>query len=200
MKKEEEQQLALPGLGLLADIGAFLSGLKADLPEIFPGAKETGRLATLAGKEVPLRERREEGTKTRVEADGDGLTLVRGGDGLRAKEALREFYRAHAVIQFRERTRYWSVKMGLVDRIKRVTIKDQNTLWGSCSEIGNLNFNWRVVMAPPEVLDYLVIHELAHLREMNHSARFWSHVAEHCADYKTRREWLRDNARKLKSA
>jgi predicted metal-dependent hydrolase len=198
--KDDESQMPLPGLGLLADIGEFLSGLKAELPEIFPAARESGLLATLGGKELPVRERREPGTKTRVEPDGDGLTLVRGGDGQRAKAALREFYQAHAVIQFRERTRYWAVKMGLVDRVKRVTIKDQNTLWGSCSEVGNLNFNWRVVMAPPEVLDYLVIHELAHLREMNHSARFWSHVSEHCADYKVRRKWLRENARRLKSA
>ncbi len=193
-------QLPLPGLGLLAEIGDFLGGLKDDLPEIFRPSSATGRTAVFAGAEMPLRERREPGAKTRIEAEDGGLTIVRGGDGVRAKEALREFYAAQAAKAFRERVRFWAVRMGLVDRVKRVSIKDQRSLWGSCSEVGNLNFNWRVILAPPEVLDYLVIHELAHLREMNHSTRFWAHVSEHCAEYKARRRWLRENARRLKSA
>lgn len=200
MPTEDQQQLFLPGM-LAEDVKKFLGDLADDLPEVFkPASAPTGRTATLRGEEVPILERREPGTKTRVEPHEGGLTLVRGGDGMRLREALREFYEAQAATAFRERTSYWAIRMGLVDRVKRVTIKDQRSLWGSCSEVGNLNFNWRVVLAPPEVLDYLVIHELAHLREMNHSARFWAHVGEHCADYKARRKWLRDNARRLKKA
>ena len=80
----------------------------------------------------------------------------------------------------------------------RVFIKDQKTLWASCSGKRNLNFNWRLAAAPPEILDYVVIHELCHLREMNHSKRFWSLVGESCPDYKVRKKWLRDNAVRLR--
>lgn len=184
--------------GLLDDIRGFLRGLKDDLPDVFTDTP-TGRTVTMGGLELPLRERKEPGTKTRIEECEDGLTLVRGGDGVRMRDALQEYYGARAAKIFRERVAFWAERMGLIERVQRVTIKDQRSLWGSCSEIGNLNFNWRVVLAPPEVLDYLVIHELAHLREMNHSARFWSHVGEHCADYKVRRQWLRENAQKLKA-
>ena len=191
-------------LGVLDDVRRFLFGLKEELPDVFAAPTPTperddAATATLGGLELPLRERREPGTRTRVEEDADGLIVVRGGDGMRRKDALREFYAARAAKIFRERVAFWAERMGLIERVMRVTIKDQRSLWGSCSEIGNLNFNWRVVLAPPEVLDYLVIHELAHLREMNHSPRFWAHVGEHCADYKARRKWLRQNAARLKN-
>lgn len=99
---------------------------------------------------------------------------------------------------FTGRARFWSERMGV--RFNRIFIKDQRTLWGSCSAKGNLNFNWRVALAPEAVVDYLVIHELAHLLEMNHSRRFWAHVAQHCPDYKRHRRWLRENGQKLKSS
>jgi predicted metal-dependent hydrolase len=72
-----------------------------------------------------------------------------------------------------------------------ITIKDVRSRWGSCSVRGRLNFNWRLVMAPPEVIDYLVIHETAHLQEMNHSARFWAIVRERCPDYRSHQTWLK---------
>ncbi len=81
----------------------------------------------------------------------------------------------------------------------RVFIKDQKTLWASCSGKRNLNFNWRLAAAPPEILEYVVIPELCHLREMNHSKRFWSLVREACPDYKARKKWLRDHSRLLRN-
>lgn len=75
----------------------------------------------------------------------------------------------------------------------KVRVKDQKTLWGSCAPSGDLNFNWRLTLAPPEVLDYVVIHELAHRLEMNHSPRFWKHVAALCPGHRERRRWLRKN-------
>src|SRR5262245_60956256 len=89
-----------------------------------------------------------------------------------------------------DRVAYWSERMDA--RYRRVFIKNQRTLWGSCSARGNLNFNRRLVHAPLEVLDYVVIHELAHLTEMNHSKRFWAIVERWCPDYKQRRRWLRE--------
>ena len=70
-------------------------------------------------------------------------------------------------------------------------MRDQRRRWGSCSVEGNLNFNYRLVMAPPEVLDYVVIHELMHRRQLNHSRRFWALVSEHCPGYRDAIAWLK---------
>lgn len=95
-----------------------------------------------------------------------------------------------------ERLAVWSGRMGLSHG--RVSIRDQRTLWGSCSAKGDLSFNWRLVFAPQPVMDYVVIHELAHRRELNHSKRFWALVAEHSPDYREHRRWLHENYRSLR--
>jgi predicted metal-dependent hydrolase len=74
---------------------------------------------------------------------------------------------------------------------KRISVRDQRTRWGSCSTTGTLSLSWRLVMAPPEVMAYVVIHELAHLAEHNHGPRFWSLVEQHCPDYRAHKAWLR---------
>lgn len=79
----------------------------------------------------------------------------------------------------------------------RVTIRNQKTRWGSCSSKGNLNFNCVLMLAPPEIQDYVLVHELAHRKEMNHSARFWAVVEGILPDYKERRKWLRVNGQVL---
>ena len=75
---------------------------------------------------------------------------------------------------------------------RRIRIGDQRTLWGSCSPRGTLSFNWRLVLAPPEVLDYVVVHELCHLRVPNHSKRFWTLVERHRPHWRDQRRWLRE--------
>ena len=92
---------------------------------------------------------------------------------------------------FESRVRHWSGAMGVSP--KRVFLKNQRTLWGSCSTRGNLNFNRVLAGAPAEIVDYVVIHELAHLKEMNHSRRFWAVVEAWCPEQKQRRRWLRRN-------
>ena len=74
----------------------------------------------------------------------------------------------------------------------RIEIRDQRTRWGSCSSRGTLSFNWRLVLAPFDVLDYVVVHELCHLREPNHSPGFWRLVASRRPDWRAQRDWLRD--------
>ena len=81
----------------------------------------------------------------------------------------------------------------------RVTIRCQQTRWGSCSSRGNLNFNCLLMLAPEEVLDYVVVHELAHRKQMNHSALFWQEVARECPDYKKPLRWLKDRGGALLS-
>ncbi len=78
-------------------------------------------------------------------------------------------------------------------KYQRIVIKDQKTRWGSCSSLHNINYNWKLILMPTEILDYVVVHELAHLKEMNHSPRFWSEVEKILPSYKESRAWLREN-------
>ena len=79
----------------------------------------------------------------------------------------------------------------------RIAIRDQRTRWGSCSPKGTLSFNWRLALAPLEVLDYVVVHELCHLRESNHSPRFWRLVTERRPGWREQRAWLREHGAEL---
>ena len=94
-----------------------------------------------------------------------------------------------------ERVAYFAPLVGVT--YGRITIRSQHTLWGSCSGKGNLSFNCLLMLTPPEVLDYVVVHELCHRKEMNHSARFWAEVGRVLPDYQTQRKWLRENGTAL---
>lgn len=101
-------------------------------------------------------------------------------------EGLLKF---HARGRFVEASERYARK---VDRkFSRITLRDTRSRWGSCSAAGSLMYSWRLIMAPPEVLDYVAAHEVAHLREMNHSPRFWDVVAGIYPDYERQRLWLR---------
>ena len=93
------------------------------------------------------------------------------------------------------RVSFWASQVGV--GFERITIRAQRTRWGSCSGGGNLNFNCLLMLSPPEIRDYVVIHELCHRREMNHSPRFWALVAANCPDYNAARRWLRTEGRTI---
>lgn len=84
-----------------------------------------------------------------------------------------------------------------IKKIGNITLRDTSSRWGSCSHDGNLSFSWRLVFAPYEVLQYIVAHEVAHIREHNHSADFWALVAQLCPEFQTSRNWLKRNGKTL---
>lgn len=94
-----------------------------------------------------------------------------------------------------ERVQYYAPFIGV--RYGQISIRMQRTRWGSCSSKGNLNFNCLLALVPSEVLDYVVVHELCHLKELNHSERFWSEVSNVLPDYKVQKKWLKDNGNNL---
>lgn len=110
-------------------------------------------------------------------------------------DAERRRYREIARDIFTQKTAYYAQIMNVT--YGRISIREQKTRWGSCSGDGNLNFNWRLIFAPEEVLNYIVIHELAHRREMNHSPAFYKIVSEVMPDYKKQQKWLKENGQKL---
>jgi len=82
-------------------------------------------------------------------------------------------------------------------KVRSVVIRNQKSRWGSCSVRGTISLNWRLIQTPPLVVDYIIVHELMHLREMNHSARFWRHVAEAFPEYQAAERWLKQNGTRL---
>ncbi|NLB51362.1 MAG: M48 family metallopeptidase [Syntrophomonadaceae bacterium] len=111
------------------------------------------------------------------------------------RSAIENWYRLMAEAYIKLRLQYFQALLNV--KPNKVTIKNQKTRWGSCSSKGNLNFNWRIIMAPANVVDYLVIHELCHMTHPNHSKAFWDLVAKIMPDYKERKNWLNKNGPKL---
>jgi predicted metal-dependent hydrolase len=111
------------------------------------------------------------------------------------RRALETLYRRKARGWFEDRADYYAGEMGV--EYEKIEVRNQRTKWGSCSTTGTLGLNWRLMMAPSEIGDYIVIHELAHLREANHTDAFWSLVAEHDPEYEAHANWLESNSTRL---
>ena len=111
------------------------------------------------------------------------------------KKLIRAWYYAEAGKVLAERIAVYAPKLAVNPR--KVAVKEPRRQWGSCTRKGSLNFNWKLVMAPIEIVDYVVVHELSHLRHLNHSRDFWQTVAAIVPDYKQRRKWLKANGHKL---
>jgi len=105
--------------------------------------------------------------------------------------ALEQWYRTQASKLIKEKTDKLSAQLGL--NYNRLIIRGQRTRWGSCSHKKNLSFNWKLIMAPEPVIDYVIIHELVHLKEMNHSKKFWGLVTEHCPRWRQHKKWLKEH-------
>ena len=107
----------------------------------------------------------------------------------------RQHLQNKACVVIPKRVAYFAEKIGVT--YGKITLRQQKTRWGSCAANGNLNFNWLLILAPPGVLDYVVVHELCHRREMNHSQAFWKEVEAILPDYRERQKWLKDNGWRL---
>ncbi len=170
---------------------------------------ETGEYLPFLGQSLPLFVQR---TRTKDSGDGvrfrvkvklsaEGFWLEMPADippeaySSIARDILVKWYRKQAERIFRSRLDHYAGRMGL--QYQRLSIREQKTRWGSCSSKKTISLNWRIVLAPEKVMDYLIVHELAHLRQMNHSPAFWSLVETYIPDYRTWRKWLKDNSSTL---
>jgi predicted metal-dependent hydrolase len=159
---EAEELAARPALGLDRPGVAWLHGSALPI-ELRGGARSTARLG--------------------------GGRLIVGGGVKQAPAAIERWYRREARLRLRAVTRREARRLGV--RPERLSIRDPRTRWGSCSPDGALSFSWRLLLAPREVLDYVVVHELCHLRELNHSPAFWRLLDEARPGWQAEAGWLR---------
>ncbi|MFN4171629.1 MAG: M48 family metallopeptidase [Pseudorhodobacter sp.] len=125
----------------------------------------------------------------------DGEALILPGDPARAAVRAAAFLKAQARDRLAAASDGFAARVGR--RYRTLSLRDTRSRWGSCTSSGGLMFNWRLVMAPPEVLDYVAAHEVAHLVEMNHSPDFWAVVRALMPDYETPRRWLKSEGHEL---
>lgn len=162
----------------------------------------SGDTLPFRGEEFTLRVVEHDGRRTKITiAENELLVYIHRSlpPAMHNKEIstrLEQWYKRMARETFTEIAEYFKTRLGVDYNALR--IKEQKTRWGSCSQKGNLNFNWKLVMAPIEIIDYVVVHELCHLVHMNHAKDFWRLVEGQLPDYQQRKRWLKENGAKLK--
>jgi predicted metal-dependent hydrolase len=164
--------------------GAWIAARLKRLPQAIPFAD---------GLELPLRgvphriaHRASRGTVW-IEP-GEPPLLCVAGDRAHLPRRVRDYLKREAKRDLEAASRKYAAALGVA--VKRVSIRDQSSRWGSCTAAGVLSFSWRLILAPPHVLDYLAAHEVAHLVEMNHSRKFWRVVERICPDWQRAKGWL----------
>ncbi len=167
--------------------GGWIAARLGRLPEAAPFAH--GVTVPLRGLPHRIAHRRgARGTVwTETDASGERLLCV-AGDAPHLDRRIGDFLRREAKRDLEAASRRFARDLGLT--IRRVSVRDQSSRWGSCSTTGMLSFSWRLILAPNHVLDYLAAHEVAHLVEMNHSAKFWRLVRRLCPDHERAKAWL----------
>ena len=145
------------------------------------------------GEEYPLATGARDGRDHLVLLDGAFILRSDNFDG--ARELFVDWYRNRALTELAERVRHYSARTDL--RPRRITVTDARTRYGSCSAADRLSFSWRIIMAPLSVIDYIILHELAHIKVKNHSPLYWEFLATICPDWKDQRKWLKENGHRL---
>lgn len=182
-------QLSLPwhvsvkrGLVFIEEKRGWVLGQLARQPEKIPFTD--GQVLPVFGKDYIITH---VGGRGVVHLDGDRLVVP--GDAMYVKRRVLEWIKKQALEIIRTNAESKAALLGV--RIRKISVRDTRSRWGSCTRSGNLSFSWRMAFAPPEVLDYLVAHEVAHLKELNHGKMFWRLVGELCAGWKDARAWIK---------
>lgn len=156
---------------------------------------EHGSKLLFLGEELNIEYSSKEFLKPRVLRSGNNVVVFKGESKKQPKTILNEWLIERARDHIVDRVKYYSQNYDL--KFRRVAIKDTVSRWGSCSSDKNLNFNWRLSFAPLKVLDYVIVHELCHTIQMNHSNSFWEEVEKVMPEYKIAEKWLKINGREL---
>lgn len=189
---------------VISDVKLFLERLKKDLPEVFgtPAPKDTkpGEPAAQVphdnkvlyrGDLCPAKMYLTPDQEPGVAFDGQTFHVYLQTEQDNPSALVTEWLKNNAKEELVKKTTEWAQKMNV--EFNQIFIKDQQTLWASCSGKKNLNFSYRIVKMPTAVQDYLMVHELCHLTFMNHGAQYWQLVEQFCPDYKLHRRWLNEN-------
>jgi hypothetical protein len=167
--------------------GGWIAARLNRLPEALAFAH--GNVVPLRGIDHRIVHRHGQRGTAWVEAGGDGERLLCvAGEGPHVARRVSDFLKREAKLDLEVASRRAAETLGV--KIKRVSIRDQSSRWGSCSTTGALSYSWRLILAPRFVLDYLAAHEVAHLMEMNHSPRFWRLVEKVCPNVARAKAWL----------
>jgi hypothetical protein len=186
--------LTMPPRGALKEARAFaqkhggwIAARLGRLPEAVPFAPDV----VVPVRGMPHRIAHRNGVRgtvwTEIDANGDRLLCV-AGHAPHIDRRVGDFLRREAKRELEAASLRYAHALGLT--VRRVTVRDQSSRWGSCSTTGMLSFSWRLILAPSQVLDYLAAHEVAHLVEMNHSAKFWRVVQRIYPGHESARAWL----------
>lgn len=166
--------------------GAWIAARLHRLPQTLPFID--GAVIPLRGEPHRIAHRKSRGTVwPETEASGEKLLCV-AGHAPHVSRRVTSYLKREARRDLEAASRRYARDLGL--RIKRISVRDQSSRWGSCSSTGVLSYSWRLILAPPYVLDYLAAHEVAHLVEMNHSMCFWRLLARICPETKRAKAWL----------
>ncbi len=191
---DREAILTMPPRGTLADAkdfaqrhGGWIAARLGRLPKAAP---------FLPGTVVPIRgvghrivhRAGVRGTVWPETRDSGERILCVAGAAEHIERRVHDYLKREARNDLQEAAQVYAKALGV--RVKRLSIRDQSSRWGSCTSAGSLSFSWRLILAPSYVLDYLAAHEVAHLVEMNHSARFWRVVAKACNQVERAKSWL----------
>jgi predicted metal-dependent hydrolase len=191
---DREAILTMPPRGTIADAkdfaqrhGGWIAARLGRLPKAAPFLP--GTVVSLRGVAHKIVHRNgQRGTVwTETRESGERILCVAGGTE-HIERRIHDYLKREARKDLQKASTYYAQALGV--RVRRLSIRDQSSRWGSCTSAGSLSFSWRLILAPPYVLDYLAAHEVAHLVEMNHSTRFWRVVGKVCYHVDRAKNWL----------
>jgi predicted metal-dependent hydrolase len=191
---DREAILTMPPRGTIADAkdfaqrhGGWIAARLGRLPKAAPF--QHGTVVPLRGTAHKIVHRAGvRGTVWTETRDSGEKIICVAGDEEHVDRRVHDFLKREARKDLQKASDVYARELGV--KVKRISIRDQSSRWGSCTSAGSLSFSWRLILAPPFVLDYLAAHEVAHLVEMNHSAKFWKVVAKVCSATERAKSWL----------